>query len=293
MDFSKLKHFYYVAKERSMTGAAKVLNIDHSALSRSIQYLEHATKTKLFIREPRGVKLTHEGHKLFEFAQRFIHEAEVVTKMLSDNAQEAQGDLTIVTTPHMGSSWLMQYLHGYLEENPKLNISIVGRMERIDVTEADVAICPYIPHHPNLVQRHLKSFRMGLWASPDYLKKHGELTKIKDLDNHRIVAYGENIISPYGNCCWILEVGSTPPYTRKPYLKVNNLEGLVNAAKMGIGIAELCGDWPSVKESNLINLLPDIDSPVIDLYYIYKKSLSKSKRITSLGDYLEKLLKQT
>lgn len=291
MDFSKLKHFYYVAKVGSMTGAGKVLNLDHSALSRSIQYLEHATKAKLFVREPRGVKLTHEGQKLYEFAQRFIHEAEVVTKMINDNAQDAQGDLTIVTTPHMGSSWLMCYLDEYLENHPKMNVHIIGRMEKIDVTEADVAICPYIPHQPNLVQRHLKSFRMGLWASPDYIEKHGAPKRIEDLDHHRLVAYGENIISPYGNCCWILEVGTTPPYTRKPYLKINNLEGLVNAAKKGIGIAELCGDWPSVKEGNLINILPDIEAPIVDLYYIYKKNLGNSKRIISLGDYLEKKLK--
>lgn len=291
MDFSKLKQFYYVAKEGSIKKASRLLNIDHSSLSRAIQFFEERMKTQLFIREARGVKLTHEGKRVFEFAQRFIHEAEILTNIINDTSSEPQGDLTIVTTPHMGSSWLMNYLEEYFEKHPKIKMRIIGRMERIDVTEADVAICTYIPSHPNLIQRHLKSFKMGLWVSPKYLKKYGEPKNVKDLDNHKIIAYGVNIINPYGNSSWILEVGKTQPFIRKPYLQINNLEGLLNATKEGIGIAELSGDWPSVKNSDLVNILPELDSPTVDLYYIYNESMKESKRVTSLADYLESKLK--
>lgn len=291
MDLARLKHFYTVVKAGSLSGAGKILNMDHSTLSRSMQLLEHSLKTQLLERTPRGVKLTHDGKKVFEFSQRFIKEAEVLKNLVHDSTNEPQGDLTIVTTPHMGSSWLMSHLGDYLNRYPKMKLRIIGRMEKIDVTEADVAICAYIASHPNLIQRHLKSFKMGLWASPKYLEKHGKPKSIEDLDDHKIIAYGTNVINPYGNSSWILEVGKTPPFIRIPYLQVNNLEGLINAVKEGIGIAELSGDWPSVKELNLVNVLPNIEAPVVDLYYVYNENMKKSKRITALADYLESKLK--
>lgn len=287
MDLARLKHFYTIVKAGSLSGAGKILNMDHSTLSRSMQLLEHSLKMQLLERTARGVKLTPQGKRVYEFSERFIKEAEIVKNYVNDSAHEPQGDLNIVTTPHMGSSWLMSYLGEYLEKHPKMKVNVIGRMEKVDVTDADVAICPYIPHNPNLVQRHLKSFRMGLWASPEYLEKYGEPKSIEELDHHKIIAYGENIISPYGNCCWILEVGTVSPFKRKPYLQVNNLEGLINAAKNGIGIAELSGDWPSVKDSKLVNILPYIEAPTVDLYYIYNDNMKRSKRITSLADFLE------
>lgn len=65
----------------------------------------------------------------------------------------------------------------------------------------------------------------------------------------------------------------------------------MNAAKGGLSIAELSDEWPSVKESKLVRVLPDVNGPIVDLYYIYKDSMKNSKRITALGDYLEQQLK--
>lgn len=290
-DLERLKTFYYVVKSGGFSKASSVLNISQPALSRSVKLFEDRLNTKLMKRSTKGLKLTPEGEKIFAFAHRVTYEAETLRKMLSDHYTEPQGEVTIITTPHMGSSWLMSFLPGFSRVYPKIDITIVGRMERIDVTEADVAICPFIPHQTGLIQRKLKSFPMGLWACPSYLKEFGIPKNVDELNQHKIIAYGENIVSPYGNCSWILEVGMNPPYLRKPFLKVNNLEGLVNAAKGGLGIAELSDEWPSVKESKLVRVLPDVNGPIVDLYYIYKDSMKNSKRITALGDYLEQQLK--
>lgn len=290
LDLERLKVFYQVAKAGSFSKAASVLNVSQSALSRSMQLFEYRLHTKLIKRSTKGLKLTPEGEKIYAFAHRVAYEAEMIKKMLTDSSIEPQGEITIITTPHMGSSWLMSYLPEFCEQHPKINISIVGRMEHIDVTEADVAICPFISHQAGLIQRKLKAFPMGLWASSSYLQKYGFPKTVEDLNHHKIISYGDNIISPYGNCSWILEVGMSPPYLRKPYLKVNQLEGLVNAAKGGLGIAELSGEWPSVKESNLVQVLPELQGPIVELYYVYKDSMKKSKRITALADYLEQQL---
>ncbi len=57
--------------------------------------------------------------------------------------------------------------------------------------EADVAIRMHPPKQPDLVQRHLMAIEWHVCASPDYLKKHGTPTTVEDLDNHRLVLFGD------------------------------------------------------------------------------------------------------
>jgi DNA-binding transcriptional LysR family regulator len=129
-----------------------------------------------------------------------------------------------------------------------------------------------------------------LWASQDYLDKNGILEKPEDLNDHRLLTFGEETMNVYANLNWILEVGVSLDYRRTPYLKINSLEGLTNLAKSGIGIVELPEEYVNLKNANLISVLPDIPSPQYDLYYIYPERMKKSKRVTSLGDYLEEQL---
>ena len=191
-----------------------------------------------------------------------------------------------MTTPHMGATWLMSYLSEYLEIYPELNIKILCRTENLNLQDADVAICTYIPHHPNLIQHPLKSFPMGLWASPKYIKEYGRPKTIEDLDHHKILAYTQNLTDPYGNFSWILTLGAKPHTIRRPYFEINSLEGLINAANEGIGIIEISRESLAVQESNLVNLFPELEGPVVELYYIYKENLKDIKRITSLKNFL-------
>ncbi len=286
MDLVKLKIFYNVAKLGNLTKAAEFLNTSQSSLSRSMKEFESELKMKLFQRHARGLSLTLEGNKIFQHASELMQENEAFLKNFHNKDNEVKGDLKIVTTPYVGSTWLIEYLKEYLKSYPEVSIRILCKTENLDPQEADVAICTYIPHHPNLIQHPFKSFSMGLWASPQYIKEHGIPKNIEDLDNHKILAYTQNLTDPYGNFSWILTLGAKTHQIRKPYLEINSLEGLVNATIEGIGIAELAKEWSEVQTSNLINLFPDLIGPVVDLCYIYKETLKDNKRITSLKDFL-------
>jgi DNA-binding transcriptional LysR family regulator len=285
MDLEKLRIFYGVAKAGSFSKASKVLHISQSALSRSVQLLEYREQVSLFKRTSKGLTLTEKGERLYNFAHSFIHEAERIIHSLRNN--NAYGELKIVTSPHVGASWLMSYLREYLDLHSEVRITIIGVTEKINVVDADVAICTKVPHHPNLIQRYLTSFHIGLWASPCYLERHGIPKTLDSLKDHQMLAYGDDILSPYGHLSWVLDLGTMPHLIDRPYLKINSLEGLVNAAKEGLGIAQISGELPSIKNSDLVNVLPELNRPIVDLYYIYKENMSDLKRITSLADFLE------
>ncbi len=80
MDLELLKKFYLVAEIRSITGATKKLNTSQSALSRCVNTFEYRVKDQLLIRTTRGIELTAQGKRLYEFAKKIVHDANVFEK---------------------------------------------------------------------------------------------------------------------------------------------------------------------------------------------------------------------
>ena len=72
MDWNKLKAFYEVALNNSISKASIKLNISQSAISRQIQDLELDLKTPLFIRHQKGVRLTEQGENLFNSVNKIL-----------------------------------------------------------------------------------------------------------------------------------------------------------------------------------------------------------------------------
>lgn len=287
MDLSKLKVFYTVAKEGNITKASEILHISQPAVSRTIQMFEYSLKIKLFERMSRGVKLTTQGERMYAFAESIMQQAKSFSSELYEHEDDLSGELKIITTPGVGSGWLTHYIPGFADLYPKVNISILGKMEDVDLREADVAIRTFIPYDTRLIQRPLTVFKMKLWASPEYLEKFGVPKTAEDLDNHRILTFGAPRHNPYGNCSWIKEIGVKPGYERKYYMQINSLEGLVNLAELGIGIVEIPEECIKFKANNLAPVLSNLKGPEIPVYYIYGENMKKSKRITAFADFLE------
>ena len=76
------KVFYYVAKEKSITLAARELMISQPAVSQSIKLLEGQIGTALFVRTSKGVKLTREGELLFSYVSKGYEQIEAGERKL-------------------------------------------------------------------------------------------------------------------------------------------------------------------------------------------------------------------
>lgn len=291
MNWERLKVFYQVARARSFTNAAAQVNKAQSALSRSIMQLEYELKTQLFTRLPRGLELTQQGKILYKVADKMSFEAESIESLFYEQENMPKGVLRVTTTIALASMWLPQKTPGFLEEYSEIRLVVIGNDDELDlnVREADAAIRPLIPHQTELVQRYLLTFSPKLYASPKYLEKFGEPKKIEDLDNHRLITYNDDHLHPYGNMNWILHAGKKGGRARKSYLRINLGPGLLQMAEQGVGIVAISDQYPSVKSSTLIPVLPEWVGPDTKIYYSYPKQMHNYKRVTVFGDYLEAL----
>jgi DNA-binding transcriptional LysR family regulator len=178
-------------------------------------------------------------------------------------------------------------MRDFLELYPEIDLTLLLDDAELDLgmREADVAIRMSPPRQADLIQRPLMTMRAEIFASRDYIQKHGKPEKAEDLDNHRIVVYGDTGNLPVPHVNWLLEIGATPERPRRPVLRVNNIYGIYRAVRSGLGIGSL-GGYMVPPDAPFVRILPDLTGPQVQAYFVYPEELRHSKRIAVLRDFL-------
>ncbi len=287
MDWDKLRVFHAVAEAGSFTRAGDSLNLSQSAVSRQISGLESSLKVPLFHRHARGLILTEQGEMLYRTAHEILAKVAMAEAQLSESTERPQGPLRITTTVAFGSVWLTSRIKDFLVLYPDIDVTLVLADTELDLSmrQADVAIRMMPPRQPDLIQRHLMTMRYHVFAAPEYLKKHGMPKTPEDLDNHRIVVFGEDAHQPVPNLNWLLEAGTRPTRKRHAALKVNSTYAIFRAVQSGLGLGAL-PDYMSRESGNLVKVLPELRGPTVDTFFVYAEELRHSKRIGVFRDYL-------
>ncbi|HEX5320477.1 MAG TPA: LysR family transcriptional regulator [Stellaceae bacterium] len=287
MDWDKLRVFHAVAEAGSFTHAGEALNLSQSAVSRQISALEESVSMPLFHRHARGLILTEQGELLFRTAREVFAKLAMAEGLISESKDRPKGPLKITTTVAFGSVWLTPRIREFLDLYPEIQVSLVVDDSELDLSmrEADVAIRMSPPRQPDLIQRHLVSVQVHVYASTEYIKKFGQPERPEDLDEHRVIVYGEDARPPVPGVNWLMEVGSKPGQDRRPILSVNNTYGMLRAVMSGLGIAAL-PDFVAVEHGALVRVLPEVAGPPNEAYFVYPEELRTSKRISVFRDFL-------
>lgn len=91
---------------------------------------------------------------------------------------------------------------------------------------------------------------------------------------------------------WLLTAGGDPARPRRPILKVNNIYGILRAVESGLGIASL-PDYMVREGGNVVQILPELEGPESEAFFVYHEELRHSKRIAVLRDFLVREIEQS
>ena len=210
MDWDKLRIFQAVADAGSFTHAGEALKLSQSAISRQIGALEEQLGVMLFHRHARGLILTEQGELLYRTARDMAAKVNTAEALLRANQDKPAGRLKITTTIGFGSTWLTAQMHEFIALYPEIDVSLVLSDNELDLgmREADVAIRMVMPRQPGLVQRHLLTVRSHVYTSHGYVQKYGKPATIEELDQHRLIIFGEDARSPVQDVNWLLREGN-------------------------------------------------------------------------------------
>ena len=294
LDWDKLRIFYTVAHAASFTRAGEILHLSQPAVSRQISALEESLGVMLFHRHARGLLLTEQGEILLETVREVYGRLAAAEDAVKESKDRPKGPLKITTPVTFGTTWLTPRIHEFMELYPEIDVSLLVDDRELDLSmrEADVAIRPFPSTQPDLIQRQVLVFHHSAYASNDYLKKHGVPTKPEDLQKHRIIGFSDEVRMPFERVNWLLEVGAPAGKPHKPALKVNSLMAMLRAVETGAGIAAM-PDYMVEGSANITKVLPELDRPTTDCYFVYPAELKHSKRITVFRDFIIRKLTES
>lgn len=291
MDWDKLRIFHAAASAGSFTHAGEMLNMSQSAVSRQVSALERELSAPLFHRHARGLVLTEQGELLFRTAQEVALKLASAEMILTDSRDKPTGDLRVTTTVALGSAWLTPKLGDFLSLYPDIRVQLILNDEELDLgmREADVAIRLQPPQQNDLIRRKLFTVHNHVYASVEYVRKHGAPRTFADLDKHRILTYGGSVPPSIRDINWLETAGrpaGAPP--RVPHMQVNGVLGLWHAVRSGVGIAIL-PDYVAQAAQHLVVVLEDEGEdtlPAFDTYFVYPEEMKVSKRVAVFRDFL-------
>jgi len=288
MDWDKLRVLHAVAEAGSFTHAGETLNLSQSAVSRQISGLEDSLNVLLFHRHARGLILTEQGELLFHTAKEIFGKLAMAEAMLSENRERPKGPLKITTTVAFGSYWLTPRMKEFVERYPEIAVTLLFEDNELDLSmrQADVAIRMAPPRQPDLVQRHLVTANFHIYGAKGYIAKYGMPDSLAELSKHRLIVYGESPHPPFPQVNWLVNLANAAGgQPQIPVLNVNNYHAIFRAAQSGIGLAAL-PDYMARDDADLVRLLPEVDGPKVQAYFLYPEELRHSKRIAVLRDFL-------
>lgn len=286
MDWDKLRVFHAVAEAGSFTHAGETLNLSQSAVSRQISALEENLQVPLFHRHARGLILTEQGESLNRTVREVFAKLAMTEALLTESKEKPAGRIKVTTTVGFGSTWLAPRLQAFLAQYPDVTMTLLLDDTDLDLAmrEADVAIRMHPPKQPDLVQRHLMQLTWVVVAAPDYLKANGTPTRPEELDDHKLILFGD-YRPPVADINWLAEAGRRSGSPRRPLLEVNSLHAMALAIRSGMGIGVL-PDWMDAELDGLVRLLPELKSPKVDVFFVYPEELRNSKRVAVFRDFL-------
>lgn len=287
MDWDKLRIFHAVALSKSLTKAGENLNLSQSAVSRQISALEEKMGIALFHRHARGLVLSEQGEILMRTVSEMVTKLQQTEITLAEATLKPKGPYKITVPATFGTLWLSAQMKEYTDLYPDIAVTLVCEDRELDLTirEADAAIRFHPAKHPDLVQVPIMRLRNSLYASNDYIREYGLPKSAADLANHKLLGFEKASMNqlPFPEVNWLFEQPATRNLT--PFFRVNSLIAMRTAVKQGMGIAAL-PDYLVHRTRHISRVLPDLEGPVTEAWYVYPMELKNSKRIAVFRQFL-------
>jgi len=290
-DLNDMMVFLAVVEMGSFTLAADRLGIPKANVSRKVSRLELKLDITLLERSTRSQHLTEAGKRYLIHCKRVHEELDLATACVSELQHSYKGDLKIGASVATGQHILRPSLAKFMHQYPDLTIQLNLINRRIDFIEEgfDVVIRIGKLNDSLLIAKKLGRVTRRLFASPEYIAKHGKPLTVEQLTEHQLL-----IINPLNNDSKLTLVScNTEEYiiNCKPRLLVDDFSVLKQSIVDGLGIAVLPEYLAreEIASGKLVTFLPDWGMADVDVYALYPRNRAKIPKVKAFLDFVTKL----
>lgn len=198
INWESFRVFYFVAKNESITGAAKELFISQPAVSRTISLLESELGCRLFFRKPRGVELTPEGSVLFTHIEKAHNEIQEGRRSLRSLLDLDRGELRLAASDTALRYYILGHIAKFRALYPAVSVGVLtyptsGALAALASGKVDIAIVASpLLESDKLDCRIIKNIQYIFAASSSYeLPPHEKTMSVRELTNEDFICMSE------------------------------------------------------------------------------------------------------
>jgi DNA-binding transcriptional LysR family regulator len=278
--------FVAVAQSGSFTRAAEELGSSKSNVGKAVQRLEARLGSQLFQRTTRAVRLTEDGETYLLAAQEALEGLREAEQQLASRRAEPAGRVKIDLPAGFGRLLLPSFIQ-LREKYPKLTVemALTDRMSDPVGEGWDIVVrIGALPDDSEFTVRKLCDLRLGMYASPEYLVRRGEVKTLAELTGHDAIVFR----GPTGRLRpWTARENDTVrEIVPHPALVLADGQALVEAAVAGFGVTQIHDRvaLPHVRAGRLVHLLPEADvagPPVHAIISLGQKMAAKTRAVVN------------
>jgi DNA-binding transcriptional LysR family regulator len=282
-----MRLFTRVVERRSFTLAAQDVGLPRSTATEVIKQLESHLGVRLLQRTTRHVSATLDGDAYYRRCLRIIADIEEAEAAFS--GAKPSGMLHVDVHGTLARHFVLPGLPRFLEQYPDLQLFIGEGDRLVDLVREGVDCVLRVgePQSSAMVARRLAMLEEGTFASPDYLRRHGEPRTLDDLDNQRMIGF---VSSATGNVIpleFIVE-GKPRNLTPRLALSVTSAETMVTAATLGLGLIQVPRYHlaAALAAGTLVEVLADFRPSPTPVSVLYPHSRQLSPRVRVFIDWV-------
>lgn len=173
IDLRQVEIFYYVAKFRSFSKAAKALLLTQPTISGHIKALEESLSLVLFDRFGRQIRLTRAGEVLYGYAKRLLSTKSAALQALQELQGGLHGELAIGGSSIPGQYILPMLLGQFTRRYPDITVSLhitdtMDTIERIVHGELELGVVGARVPQPQIVYQQFIDDELVLAVAKDH-----------------------------------------------------------------------------------------------------------------------------
>lgn len=284
MNWNALKLFLAIVDSGTLTGAAKILEVNHSTVFRRLNTFEDEVGGRLFERLSHGYELTAMGEELLVEAKKIATSFENMERHIVGKDIQPKGTVKITAPNNIVYRYLSRYLTTFSQHYPDIRIELLISNLEFNMTnrQADIAVraTPAPPEH--LVGRKIRSINWSVYASKNYKEKRGcsknSIPKnINQLADHTLIgaAGGMKSLPAY---VWL-----DKEYPQQIKLRCDELTAMAAFVEAGHGLAILPDDQ---QRPGIIKLFTFEPGEKSDLWLLTHPDLRHVERIKLVMQHL-------
>ena len=285
--FTCIHVFCRIVELGSFIAVARERRLSAMMISKYIAQLERELGVSLLNRTTRQMSLTEAGERFYRQSKSIMEDLSSLEEQTRNLGNTVKGTLRICTPIDFGSTQLVPIIAAYQAIYPDVKVALTldNGVVNLGTGNYDCAIRVTDIPEPSLVARKITETPLCLYASSDYLNKHGRPQTIDDLKQHQCLHY---LDTPHGDY-WVFKQGRTVRKLRLEWaLGCNNSRALGEAARLGLGIVQA----PELFLRHLIDsgeveeILPNTRPDSIPIYASYMQRKFIPSKLSTFVNFL-------